>query len=259
MVWRSDRLCRCQAARPEEIGNVRRDHALCPIPRRTVASAVREAIEGAISTGDMAPGTPLPSERELAEQFDVARTSIREAVQALLTVGLVEKRGNRSYVAERLPEIRFDHADHRKRRVAELFEVRQIVEVPIARLAARNATPQQRSEIAELAGHFHEGMELEEFRRLDRQFHWALATACGNATLAELFGKVLDSLFASEEFATLLNSDQNRSVVEEIISASTAAHRRIAGAVVAGDEDGTEGAARDHLGDVEEQMVARLL
>jgi GntR family transcriptional regulator, transcriptional repressor for pyruvate dehydrogenase complex len=230
-----------------------------PIARRTVASAVRDAIEAAIRTGDMAPGSPLPSERELAEQFDVARTSIREAVQALVTVGLVEKRGNRSYVAERLPEVRFDQSDHRKRRVVELFEVRQIVEVPIARLAARNATPEQRAEIAEIAGRFHEDMALEDFRRLDRQFHWALATACGNATLAELFGKVLDSLFASEEFRTLLGSDENREAVEEIIAASSVAHRRIAGAVVAGDEEGTGGAAQDHLGHVEEQMVARLV
>lgn len=233
--------------------------SFAPIPRRTVASQVREAIETAIRSGEMGPGTALPSERELAEQFDVARTSVREAVQALLSVGMVEKRGNRSYVVERLPEVRFDETDHRKRRVVELFEVRQIVEVPIARLAARHATAEQRAEIAEIAGRFREDMDLEEFRRQDRQFHWALATACGNATLAELFGKVLDSLFASEEFGALLGSQENREAVGEIISASTVAHRRIAGAIVAGDEDGTEGAAQEHLGHVEEQMVARLV
>jgi len=230
-----------------------------PIPRRTVASAVRDAIGGAIRSGAMAPGAPLPSERELAEQFDVARTSIREAIQALVTVGLVEKRGNRSYVAERLPEVSFEQNDHRKQRVVELFEVRQIVEVPIARLAARHATPEQKAEIAEIASRFEEDMGLEDFRRLDRQFHWALAAACGNATLAELFGKVLDALFSSDEFRALLGSDANREAVEEIIAASSVAHRRIAGAVLLGEEDGTETAAKEHLGHVEDQMVARLV
>ena len=46
---------------------------------------------------------PIPSERDLAEQFRVARTSVREAIQGLLSLGVIERRGNRSFVVEHLP------------------------------------------------------------------------------------------------------------------------------------------------------------
>jgi len=104
---------------------------------------------------------------------------------------VLERRGNRCYVAERLPNLQLDAEDRRKLRVRELFEVRQAVEVPIARLAALRATPEQRSELVRMASEFNASMALEDFRRLDRAFHSAVARSCGNTTLAELYGKIM--------------------------------------------------------------------
>lgn len=229
-----------------------------PIARTTVASAVRDAIEEGIRSGAMPPGSPLPSERELSEQFDVARTSVREAVQGLLTLGLIEKRGNRSYVVEHLPTFRLDGDDRRKLRVRELFEVREILEPPIVRLAVQKAGEDERQRIAEIARQFEPGMPLDEFRRLDRQFHWALATACGNETLAELSGKVLDSLFASDEFHELLGSRDNDEAVADVIDTSVRAHHRIADAITATDTARAVEEITAHLHDVEDQMVSRM-
>lgn len=229
-----------------------------PIPRVTVAGAIRDALEQSIRTGVIPPGSPLPSERELSEQFDVARTSVREAVQGLLSMGLIEKRGNRSYVVEHFPAVRFDGNDRRKLRVRELFQVRAILEPPIIALAAHDATDEQRSEINDIAAQFELGMPLEEFRRLDRQFHWAIATACGNATLAELSGKVLDSLFSSDEFKELLGSRDNDRAVVDVIDASVRAHHRIAAAIAAHDSDLATREIHEHLKDVEGQMVSKM-
>ena len=229
-----------------------------PIPRQTVASAVRDAIERGIRSGSIVPGSPLPSERELSEQFDVARTSVREAVQGLLTLGLVEKRGNRSFVVERLPEVRFDGTDQRKLRVKELFAVRQILERPIARMAAANADDERRQALARISDLFQPDMTLDDFRRLDREFHWTLATSCGNSLLAELLGKVLDSLFSCREFSDMLTDKDNDSAVHEIIAESVAAHHRLARAVIDGDADQAEIEIETHLGDVEHRMVARM-
>jgi GntR family transcriptional repressor for pyruvate dehydrogenase complex len=112
------------------------------ISRRTVAEGP-QALLDKIRVGALGPGSQLPSERVLCEQFVVARTSVREAIQGLASLGLVERRGNRLYVAEHLPGVTF--ADDRKRSVAHVFEVRRVVEVPMAELAARRAQPGARA------------------------------------------------------------------------------------------------------------------
>src|SRR5256885_9758759 len=125
-----------------------------PISRRTVSDEIRERIAERIRERDLAPGSQLPSERDLCEQFGVARTAVREAIQGLIMVGLIERRANRAYVVEHLPTVQLDGQDGRKRRVRELFEVRQAVEIPIARLASCRASDEQRAHIHELAAAF---------------------------------------------------------------------------------------------------------
>jgi GntR family transcriptional repressor for pyruvate dehydrogenase complex len=229
-----------------------------PIARRTVSEEVREALVESIRNGALRPGAQLPSERELCDQFGVARTSVREAVQGMVTLGLIEKRGNRSHVVEHLPAVNF-RSDGRKRRVRELFEVRQIVEVPIARIATARASAAQREEIVDMASHFTEDLPLDEFRRLDRAFHTSVARACDNEVLAELHHKVLDTLFHSGDFDELLNADENRLAVREIIRGACAAHLAIARAIAGGDASLAVAAAERHLADVEDQMISRMV
>jgi len=228
-----------------------------PISRRTISEEIRDVLVDKIRSGEMAPGAQLPSERELCDQFGVARTSVREAVQGLVTLGLLEKRGNRSHVVEHLPDVQFD-PDKRKRRVRELFEVRQVVEVPIARIASERATEVQRAEILALADDFTLDLPLGEFRRRDRAFHTAIARACGNEVLAELHSKVLDTLFHSGEFDELLNAAGNRRAVRDLIRDACASHRAIARCIAAGEVSATVTAAEAHLEAVEHQMISKM-
>jgi GntR family transcriptional repressor for pyruvate dehydrogenase complex len=229
-----------------------------PVSRRTVAEEIREAIAQRIRDGRLPPGSQIPSERELCEQFGVARTSVREAIQGLVMLGLIERRGNRTHVAERLPDLRFQD-DGRKRRVHELFEVRQVVEVPIARLAACRASAADRALITQIADRFHPEMQLDEFRALDREFHSVIARSCGNETLAELYGKVMESLFRSEEFDTLLTATPNRIAVRGVIRDATTMHRRIATAIADGDWATAVECAEYHLDQVEDQMISKMV
>jgi DNA-binding FadR family transcriptional regulator len=230
-----------------------------PVSRRTVAEEIRAAIADRIRSRQLPPGSQLPSERELCEQFGVARTSVREAIQGLIMLGLIERRANRAYVVEHLPTVQLDGQDGRKRRVRELFEVRQAVEIPIARLAACRASDEQRAHIKVLADRFDAEMKLAEFRRLDREFHWAVARACGNDTLAELYGKVLESLFASREFDELLEARSNRKAVREIIRNATVMHQAMAQAIVEGDWAAVVAAAERHLDQVEDEMISKMV
>ncbi len=159
-----------------------------------------------MTTGELAPGTRMPSERELAEQFAVARTSVREAIQGLVSLGAIERRGNRSYVAERLPEVEVGDEADRRGFVRELFETRRVLELPIFELAATHADAAVRAEVIRLADAFDPSMRIEDFRRLDREFHTTIASGCGNSLLIELYGKVLDRLFRSASFDELLAS-----------------------------------------------------
>lgn len=230
-----------------------------PISRETVSSQIRTQLLQRITTGDLAPGERLPSERDLAVQFQVARTSVREAMQGLLSIGAIERRGNRSFVAEHMPDVIVERPDGRKDFVRQLFETRRVLEVPIFALAAANAGDDIRAQVGELSTRFDDDLDIAEFRRLDREFHTTIAAGCGNPLLIELYGKVLDRLFRSHEFEALLSDEKNRSEVRRIVAESSAAHRAIAEAFTAGDVAGVEKAASEHVGAVEHAMLDDLV
>jgi GntR family transcriptional repressor for pyruvate dehydrogenase complex len=226
-----------------------------PITRRTIAEDVREALLASIRNGDLPAGSPIPSERSLCEQFAVARTSVREAIHGLVSLGLVERRGNRTYVAEVMPGVGLDD---RKRSVTDIFEVRRLVEIPMAELAACRASDEQRADILRRSRVFKIDMALDDFRAADRAFHETIADACGNPALAELYGKVLETLFKSTDFDSLLSASQNETVVRRVIRDATKAHREIANSIRDGDVDGVRKAAEKHLEQVEALMVAQM-
>jgi GntR family transcriptional repressor for pyruvate dehydrogenase complex len=234
------------------------DVHFAPLGRRTLPDEIRARLIDSIEAGRLRPGQVLPAERTLCAEFNVARTSVREAIQSLVSLGYLERRGNRAYVVERLPEV-VVAVDGRKDKVRDLFETRRVIEVPMAELAACRATPEVRAEIAALAADFQPGMSLDEFRRLDREFHSAIARASGNELLSEVYGKVLDALFSSSAFAELLYATTNRDEVAVIIERSVRQHVAIADAIAGGDPVRVVAALEDHLDDVGQRMIERLV
>ena len=157
-----------------------------------MTAEIRARLLDAIRGGELPPGSPLPPERELCEQFGVARTSVREAIQGLVSAGHLVRRGNRPFVADQLPAIRFA-GDDRAALVRQLFEVRRVIEPAMAGFAALRATDAQRGEIVELA--HRTTRRLDELRETDRAFHSAIGRACGNPMLHEIHAKTLVALF----------------------------------------------------------------
>jgi DNA-binding FadR family transcriptional regulator len=230
-----------------------------PIERQTVSEGIRDALLESIRTGALVPGSRLPSERSLCEELGVARTSVREAIQGLVSLGVITKRSSRTYVAEQLPGTSLaGHAD-RKRHLEELVEVRRVVEVPIARLTAARADAAERTQIRAIARSLSPEMSLADYRRTARAFHVAVARACGNETLAELYGKVLDAQFNSSALDSLLDSSSNLWLVKQVIFDSAKAYNEIADAIFEGNAERAIAAVERHLIQVEQQLIARIV
>jgi GntR family transcriptional repressor for pyruvate dehydrogenase complex len=151
------------------------------------------------------------------------------------------------------------NSHQRSLKVRELFEVREAMELPIAKLVAQRGSDEDVHDIVQMVCRFKSTMDVEEFRSLDRAFHWALARACGNELLTELYGKVLDRLFQSEDFATPLTARVNSRAVRVIVRDSCAAHRAIADALQRRDVEAVARAVESHLEQVQSQLIDRLI
>src|SRR5690349_11082065 len=117
------------------------------IARGPVRDAVVEQLLGVLRSGGLKPGDRLPAEPELMRLTGVGRSTVREAVRALVSMQLVEVRhGHGTFVRDGLgadlidPPMLLYLDDHRILR--DLMESRRVVEPSIARLAAERATPE---------------------------------------------------------------------------------------------------------------------
>jgi GntR family transcriptional repressor for pyruvate dehydrogenase complex len=227
-----------------------------PLARTTLAAQVRDDILVRIASGELQPGSQLPAERTLAEQFGVARTSVREALQALIALGIVERRGNRSFVIEQLPGAELPEAGGRRKAMRALLESRRVLEMCLFELAASRATGRERKEVLDLAMR-PAPTALEEFGLVDRQFHAAIAGACANPVLAEMYGRVLDALVQADPSGGFLLGAAEGADPGEVIARAAAEHRAIAEAFFTGDVGRMLHAVEAHSGPIEGLSASR--
>jgi GntR family transcriptional repressor for pyruvate dehydrogenase complex len=165
---------------------------LVALPRRRATFDAIEAIQDQIRRGNLRPGQSLPSERELSEALGVSRPTVREAVQALAAMNILDVRhGSGTFVAslnigEVLMPLRFalelttPAFDH-------LYEVRVQLEPLAAELAAKRATKEQLKAIqAALARLNKRGRTTEERVELDIELHSLIVAASQNELLITL-------------------------------------------------------------------------
>lgn len=169
-------------------------YSLKPIERTTIADQVSGQLLQLIREGRFSPGQRMPSERQLCEDFGVARTTLREAIQQLVSLGVLERQANRLFVVDHIGVI--DVPDEKTKKLKDLVETRRFIEISVTELAVCRATDQQRKELLELADSFHSEMNPEEFRSLNHRFHMKIGECCSNPLLEELYGR--GSVFAKD-------------------------------------------------------------
>lgn len=158
--------------------------------------AYREVVDqvlDALISGDLRIGNRLPPEREIAAQLGISRTSVREAMRVLADAGLVNRKpgpgGGTSIATDVVPPNLLTRAiELSHKRITDLLEVRGVLELTSAELAAARADPDQVRSLEEIAQEAQalaaaEADEPTLFTTLDPRFHVTLARASQNDVL----------------------------------------------------------------------------
>lgn len=211
---------------------------------QNLASDLRDRIVA----GELRPGDRLPVEPELSTRYGVSRSTVREALRLLTSQNLISTvRGvtGGSFVVAPRPEQISDYlqtslgllAVDTQITVDQLLEIRDLLEVPAAGLAALRRTE---GDLAELRGYLFDptALEPEEMYEPNKRFHTTLLRASGNPLLevvARPIFQVLDERFLRERAPGRFWHEVDHD------------HREILALVEAGDEAGASQAAHAHL------------
>lgn len=225
-----------------------------PVRRDRLYQGIVSQIEGLLVRGELKPGDQLPPERQLAEQLQVSRASVREALRSLELLGIVETRaGGGTFVRQGQPD---DLARpltsliSRGHTVADVIDVRGLLEPAIAERAARNISPAEIAELRDiLAAQDRKVAAGEPYVEEDTRFHEVIGQAARNELLVTVVGVIWDVLRASRE--EWLQSEKRA-------HASLEAHRRILAALERHDPAAARAAAAQHIQAVGEGIL-RLL
>ena len=139
----------------------------------------------------LAPGEKLPNELELSQEMGVSRATLREAIRALATQGVLEvRRGRGTFVSQHAGEIEdfgFDALEQVRGQLRDLFELRSIFEPQAARLACQRATQAELQEILSRGAEVERCIRAEKDRtKADREFHAAIVRATHNEFMMRL-------------------------------------------------------------------------
>lgn len=209
-------------------------------------------LEQLLQDGVWRPGEQLPGERDLASRFGVSRSSVREALRILELHGWVDiRQGDGTRVA--LPSESFARRLrsrlHQEDVIAELFEVRRILEPAVAALAAQRADAAGLERLQDLLNQQEAASaDLYRFVELDLDFHKTLAEISQNAVLGEI---VL--LLAAELRQTRMTATAKRFRPQSTLRE----HRLILEAIRAADPGAAREAMLAHLSTVERSAASK--
>ena len=209
-----------------------------------------QQVEESIHKGGMKPGDQLPPERELAQQFGVSRTAVREAVKALREKGLVEAyHGRGTFITDGTSYSMRQSLD-RMLKVGQgegsgfLAEVREILEPEIAAMAATRSDAEDLASMREQVGIMDQARkDPDAVIEADLDFHLALAEAAANPIILSLIDSIVGLLREQRMGIFQVEGGPDRGQYH---------HKRILEAIVHKDPVGAREAMKAHLRQVRE-------
>lgn len=208
-----------------------------------------------IASGNLKKGDKLPSERQMSEMFGLSRATIREAIKALNTLGIIEcSHGSGNYISSNLSNslteplsimfmLEGGHPGH-------TLELRRAIEFAAAGSAARNIEETELARLRALCDCIEASTDENEKARYDFQFHREIARASGNPLLIVLLNAVetLISEHVHDARASILKDSSK----EDIINRQ---HRDIVDALSRSSPEEAEKAVLAHIELIRENMA----
>lgn len=224
-----------------------------PVRARRTFEAVVSQIAEAIRAGELRLGDRLPSERTLAERMEVSRPTLREAIKVLAQAGVVEVRpgssGGTFVLSEVIPPSLGEATESRLAEVPAVLEARRALEPAVAKLAARNGSEPDFSELERIVALQRKSLDdWARITQLDNRFHAQLAKATKNPVLVALMAALAKQLEIPRATRTAKSIDAGTAV---------AVNEETLAAIRAGDEARIDEVMDRHLGLLEEAWSER--
>jgi GntR family transcriptional repressor for pyruvate dehydrogenase complex len=218
--------------------------------KENVTVRLLTTFKGLISEGTLISGTRLPAERELAERFQVSRSSLRQALKVLEIMGVISQRvgdgtyitnGESSVLAESLEFLILLNGIS----FHEVMEARIIVEPELAARAASRATPKDHAALRhEMKAMKKSEKQHNSISQHDLEFHKIIFDAAGSRVCSMLFTVIHQSLHNLVELTSHLVS----------VDHTLLFHQRIYAAIVQGDPEEARKRMTEHLLDVKDLL-----
>lgn len=227
------------------------DTTFTPAARTTLATSVLDQLLDQLRLGALKPGDRLPSERTLMEQFGVGRSTIREALQSLARMNLIESRPGAGTLVKAVDFNTYLRPDIFAVLLGagaanDLLEAREIIEVAIVDLAAQRATAEDCVAIEALLDQAAAALARHEpTTDLSILFHMTLAQAAHNSVVSTFMHSIYELLRVRSRRALEMPS---------FLRWEIESHREIYELVKGGDAAGARQAMRDHLRHSAEQL-----
>ncbi|WP_275116608.1 FadR/GntR family transcriptional regulator [Alkalihalobacterium chitinilyticum] len=192
--------------------------AIRKVKPKKIYEIVAEQLMDMIKKGEVKPGERLASVQQLAEEFNVGRSAIREALSALKAMGYIEMRqGEGTFVKKVdldligsiIPGVQLMQQEDMR----ELFEIRKVIETGAASLAALNRTEEDLKQMEQALNEMQQAEGDGTIgEKADVDFHKSIVSATKNEMLSKLVGNVSDVMHQSmrEARKLLLYSEQRK-------------------------------------------------
>ncbi len=221
--------------------------SITKLKRETLAERAAEQLSEWMVARHFRPGDALPSQGDLAGQFGVSRTVVREALQELVGQGIVEVINGKGAIMRPLtnePLLMYFQRSLRSKDQAlvEIMEVRRALEVQAAALAPARRTQAQAEELRSIVAEMREcENDPEAYADLDLRLHLTIAEAARNGILSHLITSIRDA--TREAIVTGLRRQPTRAQRARI----QAEHEAMAGAIAEGAVEQMVGLMETHF------------
>ncbi|QZY53744.1 FadR/GntR family transcriptional regulator [Crassaminicella profunda] len=225
-----------------------------PIKNKKVYQHVIEQIQNMVMEGTLKKGDKLPSERDLVAQLGVSRTSIREALRSLEVIGLIESRqGEGNFISGNIDSSFFEPLSVmfmlNKGNPESILELRMIIEVEAAAIAAKKIKEEDIEEMKNLMDELRKAQNEIESAKVDKKLHYKIAQITGNyliVTLLNAISSLMES-FIKDARGMILREEEKREVLME-------QHQKICDALIEKDSKKAILAMKEHLETINETM-----